>query len=434
MKGVFEELLKSEQIFKNRDVLRPAYTPEDLPHRKEQIENIATILVAALRGETPSNLLIYGKTGTGKTAVVKYVGKELEEAAERQGTACAVLYLNCEVIDTQYRVLAHLARPFNREIPMTGWPTDQVYTEFKEAIDDRERAVIIILDEVDKLIKKGDEVLYSLSRINSELNNAKVSIIGISNDLKFIEFLDPRVRSSLGEEENVFPPYNADQLKDILEQRAAMGFKEGTLGEGVIPLCAAFAAQEHGDARRALDLMRVSGEIAERHRESRVTETHVREAQDRIEMDRIAEVVRTLPTQSKLILYSTILLDGTVGGNDLTTGEVYNMYRRLCRSIDMTPLTQRRVTDLLSELDMLGIINAKVVSRGRFGRTREISLSVPVESTTSVLMEDYRLNTLTAHQAYQAYPKVGTEHYKPIPPQSRLPTGANAILNQFGKN
>lgn len=395
LSGLFEELLQVKPIFTNKEVLRPSYTPDYLPHRKEQVNNLATILVAALRGETPSNILIYGKTGTGKTAVVKYVGKELEETGEKKGAPCSVLYINCEVIDTQYRVLAYLARHFDKDVPHTGWPTDQVYSEFQNAIDARAQTIVIILDEVDKLVKKGgDDTLYNLSRINADLRNTRVSVVGISNDLKFTELLDPRVRSSLGEEEIIFPPYNANQLKDILEQRARMAFKPNALESPVIPLCAAFAAQEHGDARRALDLLRVSGELAERAQIDVVKEEHVRAAQNKIELDRVVEVVRTLPTQSKLILYAMVSLYKK-SAKDLTTGEVYNLYKRLCRQIDMDILTQRRVTDIISELDMLGIVNAVVVSKGRYGRTKEISVSVPLEQTKATLLEDYRLKPLS---------------------------------------
>jgi cell division control protein 6 len=276
-------------------------------------------------------------------------------------------------------------------VPMTGWPTDRVYESFFEAVDRYERVVVIMLDEIDKLVEKsGDDTLYNLSRMNSELERSRVSIIGISNDLKFTDFLDPRVKSSLGEEEIVFPPYDATQLQDILQQRASVAYKPDTLTGDVIPLCAAFAAREHGDARRALDLFRTAGELAERTGAERVDESHVRQAQEKIELDRVVEVVRTLPTQSKAVLYAIILPEKR-GSDVVHTGEVYNIYKRLCEEVGLDVLTQRRVTDLIDELDMLGIVNAVVVSKGRYGRTKEISLSVPTDETETVLQSDSRL-------------------------------------------
>jgi len=391
--GLFADLLKKGGIFDCRDVLRSTYTPSELPHREEQINNLASVLVPALRGETPSNVLIYGKTGTGKTAVAKYVGSELESAS--CNSKCSFIYINCEVVDTQYRVLAHLARHFDRDIPMTGWPTDQVYDELRTALDEIPQMVVIVLDEVDKLARKGDDVLYNLTRINSDLDTSRVNIIGISNDLKFTEFLDPRVKSSLGEDEIIFPPYNAEQIRDILEHRAAMAFKPEVLMEDVIPLCSAFAAQEHGDARRALDLLRVSGELAERSGQMKVSEDNVRSAREKIERDRVREVVSTLPTQSKLVLYSSILLEEQ-GIRNVTTGSVYNMYKQLCPMVDMDYLTHRRVADLVAELDMLGIIHTVVVSKGRYGRTKEITLSVSPGKLKVMILDDYRLKVLNS--------------------------------------
>jgi cell division control protein 6 len=478
--GLFDDLLSGEPIFESKDVLRPSYTPRELPHRDEQINSIATVLVAALRGETPSNILIYGKTGTGKTASAKYVSQELKQTSRRYEVPCEVEYINCEVTDTKYRVLAQLANTFivkNRtyieertealrsyrdaviagdrdvtdlvagsteasggsiesdlaapdldaltkpgiddvtdvtariesleedrdaleDVPMTGWPTDRVYDAFFDAVDYQERVVVIMLDEIDKLVEKsGDDTLYNLSRMNSELENSRVSIMGISNDLKFTEFLDPRVKSSLGEEEIVFPPYDANQLRDILKHRAEVAFKKGVLSDDVIPLCAAFAAQEHGDARRALDLLRTAGELAERSGAELTEENHVRQAQEKIELDRVVEVVRTLPTQSKLVLFAIITLEKNAVDN-INTGEVYNVYQRLCGEIDADVLTQRRVTDLISELDMLGIVNAVVVSKGRYGRTKEISVSVPIEETEAVLVSDSRLAEIENPQPF----------------------------------
>lgn len=374
--------------------MRSSYMPEILPHREKEINDLATVLVPALRGETPSNVFIYGKTGTGKTAVAKFVGKELLKKGKETHTNVNFIYINCEIVDTQYRLLQNIANHFinewNDHIPFTGWPTDEVYSKVKSMMDKENGVTVIVLDEIDKL--KGDEALYNLSRINGELENAKVSVIGISNDLKFTEFLDPRVKSSLGEENMVFYPYDAEQLQDILHDRVEMALKPGLIEGEVIPLCAALSAQEHGDARRALDLLRVSAEVAERSNSLKITRHHVKTAQNKIEIDRIIEVVRTLPSQSKLIIYSIILLDkqNKKAGRTqaMTTGEVYEIYKELCKKTRYNCLTQRRTADLISELDMLGIITARVISKGRHGRTREIQMSSSSKDLINVLQEE----------------------------------------------
>jgi len=374
--------------------MRTTYMPETLPHRECEIDGLATILVPALRDETPSNVFIYGKTGTGKTAVTKYVGKELVLKGEETGKKVNFIYINCEVVDTQYRLLQNIANHFiddwSERIPFTGWPTDEVYSKLKQMIEKESGVIVIILDEVDKL--KGDEALYNLSRINSDLKNAKLSIVGLSNDLKFTEFLDPRVKSSLGEENMIFPPYDAKELEDILNQRVKIALKPDSIEEDVVPLCSALAAQEHGDARRALDLLRMSAELAERSKSLKISKKHVRLAQNKIEIDRIIEVVRTLPTQSKLILLAILLQEkqnqksGSSGA--ITTGEVYEIYKDLSKKIRTDVLTQRRIADLISELDMLGIITARVISKGRYGRTRDIKISSPIDDILNILHED----------------------------------------------
>jgi len=412
-KGLFEMILNSKPIFKNREYLRPTYTPDRLPHRDEQIQHLARILVAPLRGETPSNVLIYGKPGTGKTATVKHVVRELEQASEATAFKVRPVYVNCEIVNTHYRILAKLSDTFLEQltkekgkdflrslnlpqrVPRTGWPIDEVYRSLLKSLDQEKQLCVIILDEIDRLVRKGgDEILYGLTRINSELINSKVSVIGISNDLNFLDFLDARVRSSLGQEEIVFPPYNANQLRDILHERAEIGFVDGVLDAGVIPLCAAHAAREHGDARRALDLLRVSGEVAEAEGDIRVTVTHVRKAHEKIEVDQTIEVIRTLPLQSKLVLYTITLLAQRVP-RAVISGEVYELYQKVCAQSGEPPLTRRRVSDLISELDVLGIIDAKIINKGRYGRTKEIKLCVHPIQIQAAVQEDYRLAGLS---------------------------------------
>ena len=401
---IFGRLLKSDGLFIDREAMRHTYIPSVLPHRLKEINDIASVMVPALRGETPSNIFIYGKTGTGKTAVTKFVGQQLINKGKETGKSVNFIYINCEIVDTQYRLLQNITNHFISEwserVPFTGWPTDEVYSKLIKLIDKNGGVTVIILDEVDKL--KGDEALYNLSRINSSLKNSKVSIIGISNDLRFTEILDPRVRSSLGEENMIFPPYDAGEIKDILEQRAIIALKPNSLDDDVIPLCSALAAQEHGDARRALDLLRISAELAERKNSKKISRKFVKSAQNKIEVDRILEVVRTLPSQSKTILLSVILQEkhnknsGIRGA--ITTGEVYEIYKELCKKIRTDSLTQRRVADLISELDMLGIITARVISKGRYGRTREINVSSSSEEILKILKEDDFFKSLTEYK------------------------------------
>jgi len=395
--SIFEPYLAMKAIFKkDRDILRPSYIPEKLPHRERQIKQLASILAMALRGERPSNVMIFGKTGTGKTATVKYLQKEVEKA--KKWSRVDYLYMNCEVTDTQYSVLQNLGNrfieDFDERIPFTGWPTERVYNMLREKLDEERRVVVVVLDEIDKLIyKSGDDVLYHLTRINEDLKKAKVSILGISNDLKFTEFLDPRVRSRLSDEKMVFPPYNAEELKDILSQRADLAFDDDVIDESVTSLCAALAAQEHGDARRALDLLRGAAEIAERNNENKITDRHVLRAKNQLELDCVIEAVKSLPTQSKLILLG-IIMNEEMGATRMTTGDAYSMYKQLCRRTGMSILTQRRITDLISELDMLGLVSARVKSFGRGGRTKEIQSSVPALETRRVLERDDLLSNV----------------------------------------
>lgn len=381
--GFFEKFLKKEPLFINKKSLQGNYTPKTVPHREDQINQIAGILAPALRMEKPSNVFIYGKTGTGKSLCINYVTSNLLLTAERNKIPLKIIYLNCKlkrVADTEYRLMAQLTREFGVEVPATGLPTEEIYKLFVNQLDKKKLLLVLILDEIDQLVHKtGDEILYTLTRINTELKNSEVTIIGISNDLIFVDNLDPRVKSSLSEEELVFPPYNAIQLQSILKQRAKEAFRETVLEDGVIEKCAAYAAREHGDARRALELLRVSGEIAERNNDNKIRIKHIDDAEDKIDRDRVIEQVNSQPKQFKLTLYSilNVCMNGNGNGHPIFTGDIYEIYRKACNDCGLKPLTQRRVSDIIAELDMLGIINARVVSKGRYGRTREIKLAIP---------------------------------------------------------
>jgi len=381
---------KSELFRGSREVLRGSYVPSRLPHREQQIRQVAEILAPALRGDVPSNLLIYGKIGTGKTAVVAQVRQDILRRTELASHLTFVT-LNCGNIDTPYSLLQTIGNNFAKteadRVP-TGWSLDRVQTSMRRLMDAKGGTVILVLDEIDRLVaRSGDSVLYTLSQINTELEVARLVLVGISNDLKFTNQLDARVRSRLNEEKILFPPYDAIQLQDILRERAREAFRDGIVDPGVVERCAAYAALENGDARRALALLRLSAEMAERDHAKRITPDHVVKAKNRLEQDIIVECCRTLPPHCKVLLYA-ILQSYERRRNGVLTGEVYDSYKRLAERLGLQPLHARSISNYVSELESLGLIRATIVSRGRGGRTREIIVDVPLSETMPALEED----------------------------------------------
>jgi len=370
---------KRKVLIKNRNILQTTYIPDQLPHRENEINNIVDIITPSLSKNKPSNILIMGKTGTGKTAVVNYIGKELKKADPEEEN-CSFIYVNCEIVDNPYGILFNISNQIikdqSNKIPFTGWSLDRVYETIIEYIDKENKVQIVVLDEIDRILQKnGDEIFYFLTTMNEVLKQSIVSIIGVTNNAKFTELLSPKIKSRLGEEKVIFPPYNPEQLQDILKKRAELAFEPGVMDEGVIPYCAAISAQDSGDARKALDLLRVSADIAERNGDTSITEAHVIYARNRIELDAVIEVIKTLPVQSKIVLRS-IIKNHEEKDTAVITGDVYSAYKEICNVLNYSTLKEKRVADLISELDMLGIIHARVKSFGRNGRTREIELNI----------------------------------------------------------
>lgn len=373
MSNIFDDLKKdgssSITIFKDKKPLDHRYLPEKLVHRDEQITEIAKYWVDALNNVTPSNVTLYGKTGTGKTAASKFAREQLIDAASNKDVFVKVEYIRCTDYTTEYQVIAQLCQKLGRDVPNRGWTKGEVVNTFRDIFKTnafgKKLMLIVILDEIDILLDKdGDGILYTLTRTDN------VSVLSISNYLDFKNLIKSRVTSSLNDKEIVFPPYGADQLVDILQERAELAFNKDVIDSDVIPLCSAMAAKEEGDARYALDLLKNAGELAFDENSKKVTSEHVRKAKDRIEHNKVTDIISTLPLQQQRVLEA--ILNLTKENEEITSGKLYDEYSEISKK---DAVTYRRIFDFINELELLGIISTNTISRGRGkGRTNIIKL------------------------------------------------------------
>ncbi|AMD16579.1 cell division control protein Cdc6 [Methanobrevibacter sp. YE315] len=384
MENIFDELEKTDTtnpiIFKDKAPLDHRYLPDKLVHREEQIKLIAKNWVDVLSNVTPSNVTLYGKTGTGKTAASKFAREQLIDIARRKNVFVKVEYIRCTDYTTEYQVLAELCNKLGRDVPNRGWTKGEVVNTFRDIFKTnafgRKLHLIVILDEIDILLDKdGDGILYTLTRTEN------VSVLCISNYLDFKNLIKSRVTSSLNDKEIVFPPYGADQLSDILLERAQLSFNDDVLESDVIPLCSAMAAKEEGDARYALDLLKNAGELAFDEDSNVVTGDHVRRAKDKIEHNKVIEIISTLPLQQQRVLEAILTL--TKQDEEITSGKLYDAYKEVSKK---DAVTYRRIFDFINELEMLGIISTNTISRGRGkGRTNIIKLQCDEELLETTL-------------------------------------------------
>lgn len=384
-----------KSIIKNREILHFTYIPKTIQHRKTEQEQITQALSPILKQSIPPNLLVYGEPGTGKTLIIKTILNKIRTRVEKSNFPIKLVYSNSKDQSNTMGLLISLGRQINldeEQLPGNGLSISEVFNRLLKKINNDKLNVIFVIDEIDYLAelvqKTGKDILYQLTRANERLEQGSLSLVGVSNNLNFKENLDPRVISSLGEEEIIFGPYNTEQIEEILQERIKDAFLENSVETGAIKLCAAKSGGEHGDARRALDLILKAGEIAERQQSEKVTDKHVAEAYIKMQDQIIKSSLKTLPLQKKLTMIAIMRSKGS------STNEIYSTYKNLCQSIGKEELTNRRIKQMLSEIDIAGLISGKLVTQGTHGSTKKYTLEISTEIIKHAFKDDLSLQDI----------------------------------------
>lgn len=386
----FADLFKESKIFADREVLSPHYVPNHLLFRDRQINEIEKALTPSLRGERGRNVFIYGKTGTGKTSCIRYVVEKIKTLPVLRAR---ISYVNCRIYNSRYRVLSKIASDHIPLYAKRGYGVVDIYEKIIGWIEEDGKVLVVVLDEVD-IVKDLDDLIYTLTRANSDIKSGGITIVGISNKVTFKEELDPRSRSTLYENELVFPPYNSTELASILKDRVGSGFKNGVVDPACLNLAAALAAREGGDARLGLTILSKAGEIADENNLSCVTVKEVGDASASAEEELAYEIISTLPEQQRLIVYAIASMSMTGGKykklnedseNYILSGEIYNRYKSISESMHKEVRGTRLYRRYVADLEMQGIINSYESGKGIRGHTKLIRLAYQPEKIKNMV-------------------------------------------------
>ena len=402
------EFDEGDQLIRDRALLDPTHVVDEerIVGRDSQLTEITKMLRGALGGNRPPNLFLYGPSGTGKSLISKAVCDKISAICAQRDIEFGTIEVNCQDLDTLGIAVYELVQTaateagVEVEVPKHGVATKEKWDELYRIINENFDLVVFILDELDMLVGRRDKdepafsrLLYQLSRAGTtDEFTAHMSVVGISNDTKMMENVGSRALSSFTPEDVHFEDYDATQLGDILRRRED-AFADGVLEDGVIELASAFAAQTHGDARKAIDLMRVAGELAEREGDTRVRDRHVREAQENVEKNRVLEVVRGISTQKKLCLYATgaVAAESPDGTARSTTG--YRVYQFITDSIESDQYHQETYVNKMKELTTYSLVEFERRSHGpKSGMFLEFRFAEQPETIMETLREDSRID------------------------------------------
>lgn len=389
---LYSEVVGGRRLLKNPEVFDENYLPDKLPGRKNQILDLAKHLKHALHGAKPPNVVIYGKSGTGKSAVVKYVLNALRRIDEEKfgGDSFAFSYVSCRTYRTLSRALDKIVTDLAGVSPnLWGMGIGAFYEALRDVLTDLGKPTVVVLDEVD-FLRNHSDLLYNLTR--TDYGRSKVCVVCISNSIKFLNRLDPSVVSSLSPVNMYFPQYNALELGEILRDRAEKGLEDGALSDDVVPFISATVARESGDARRAIKLLEMSVLIAEDVVAEAVTLDHVKAAVKELDKVEVREALNGAGRHVKLTMLAVAAVDYALRTNGrsrgIKTGEAYQAYKALCSYVGEDPVSQRRFVDYLSELESLDLISVNIKSFGKRGRTRVIRLGTDPEKVLDALVEE----------------------------------------------
>jgi archaeal cell division control protein 6 len=360
-------------IFKDRKKLSPRYLPKEISHREKQIDLLVRTFLDIKddSDKFPLTVIqIIGPAGIGKTSTVMKFSDILENELKKSKINIKIVYINLKLQGgNKYAIYKYLLSCIAPELPAQGLSAEEMLRQMLDYLIINNIYSIIILDEIDYLIKISKEIgiIYDLTRLNEFDPSKKCNVKGvifIARSTEFYEKLDEAELSSMGRAYIEFPNYTIDQVSDILMRRSKDAFQDNVIGTDILDWIAKTVVSPivNGDIRYALDLLSYAGNLAESEGTEKVLLDHVKKINKQIYNGITDDDINEL---SKLQI---IVLLGIIKGLKIKNKDYVELKEVRMQSLEIAEkykLKKLDVEDILDDLatrKIIKIISLKKIS------------------------------------------------------------------------
>ena len=385
---IFEDVLEKPSVFKSKEILYPEYIPSRLPYRDRQLKMLVQYFRPLLYnpGTISQRVFVHGPLGVGKTVTVRAFGEHITRRAHQRGINLRYIHINCHRARTTFQVVQEIAKHIGTPLPQRGLSTLEMYSSVLEYLDRENMYIIIGLDEFDYFVRaSGSDALYFFVRTYDEHPDLvrRVNFILISRSIVEIELLDSATSSYLMRHIVPFKPYKSYELYEILKDRRDEAFWEGTVSDEVLKMISEIVGVDtggDGNARVAIELLRLAGEAADYEGSEIVTLEHVRKAYA-LEVSSATSYLALardslihMPPHQMLVYAAIVRTLKNTGKQYVRIGEVETEYGLLCELYGETPRGHTQIYEYIKDLKKRGLIEAKTSSKGYRGKSTLIGI------------------------------------------------------------